>query len=99
MPEMAEAELGALHVRVIALENLVIALLASGSDQQLELARLMDPHISPRAGFTNHPLTTHAAAHITNLVERALRFRNVQPSDQAPDMTTRPQKPRGKDDH
>ncbi len=81
MPEMAEAELGALHVRVIALENLVIALLASGSDQQLELARLMDPHISPRVGFTNHPLTTHAAAHITDLIERALRFRNVQPSD------------------
>ena len=81
MPKMAEAELGALHVRVIALENLVIALLASGSDQQLELARLMDPHISPRAGFTNHPLTTHAAAHITNLIERALRFRNVQPPD------------------
>jgi hypothetical protein len=81
MPEMAEAELGALHVRVIALENLVIALLASRSDQQLELARLMDPHISPRFGFTNHPLTTHAAAHITNLIERALRFRNVQPSD------------------
>src|SRR6185312_6190250 len=90
MPEMAEAELGALHVRVIALENLVIALLASGSDQQLELARLMDPHISPRAGFTNHPLTTHAAAHITNLIERALRFRNVQPSDHISGHDDRP---------
>ena len=83
VPMPAEAELGALHVRVIALENLVIALLASGSDQQLELARLMDPHISPRVGFTNHPLTTHAAAHITDLIERALRFRNVQPSDRS----------------
>jgi hypothetical protein len=83
MPEMAEAELGALHVRVIALENLVIALLASGSDQQLELARRMDPYISPRPGFTNHPLTTHAAAHITNLIERALRFRNGERSGHA----------------
>jgi hypothetical protein len=80
MPKMAEAELGALHVRVIALENLVIALLAAGSDQQLELARRMDAHISPRPGFTNHPLTTQAAAHITNLIERASRFRGAEPS-------------------
>ena len=76
MPKTAEAELGALRVRVIALENLVIALLASGSDQQLELARRMDSHISPRAGFTTHPLTTRAAAHITDIIERASRFRN-----------------------
>jgi hypothetical protein len=80
MPKMAEAELGALHVRVIALENLVIALLATASDHQLELARRMDPHIAPRPGFTNHPLTRHAAAHITNLIERADRFRNEEPS-------------------
>lgn len=74
MPKMAEAELGALRVRVIALENLVIALLASGTHQQRELARRMDPHIAPRPGFTNHPLTTRAAAHLTDLVERASRL-------------------------
>lgn len=74
MPKMAEAELGALRVRVIALENLVIALLASGTHQQRELALRMDPHIAPRPGFTNHPLTTRAAAHLTDLVERASRL-------------------------
>ena len=75
MPENDPAEIGALHVRVIALENLVIALLATASDRQLELAREMASYISPRPGFTPHPLTTHAAAHMIDLVERASRFR------------------------
>jgi hypothetical protein len=74
MPKTAEAELGALRVRVIALENLVIALLASGTHQQRELAGRMNPHIAPRPGFTNHPLTTRAAAHLTDLIERAARL-------------------------
>ncbi len=76
MPENNAAELGALHVRVIALENLVISLLATASDQQLEQARDMACYISPRSGFTHHPLTTHAAAHMVDLVERASRSRN-----------------------
>jgi hypothetical protein len=73
----------------------MIALLASGSGQQLELARPMDPHISPRAGFLNHPLTKHAAAHITNLIERALRFRKVQPSDHSSGHDDQPAKTEG----
>ena len=73
---MGEAELEALHVRVIALENLVIALLADASDRQLELAREMAPYISPRPGFTPHRPTTHAAAHMVDLIERACRFRS-----------------------
>jgi len=76
MPESNAAELGALHIRVIALENLVISLLGMVSDQQLEQAREMASYISPRPGFTHHPLTTHAAAHMVDLVERASRFRN-----------------------
>jgi hypothetical protein len=75
MPENNAAELGALHIRVIALENLLIALLATASDRQLEQAREMARYISPRSGFTPHPLTTHAAAHMLDLVERAYRFR------------------------
>ncbi len=75
MPENNAAEVGALHIRVIALENLVIALLATASDRQLEQAREMARYISPRPGFTPHPLTTHAAAHMIDLVERASRFR------------------------
>jgi len=76
MPKMGEAEMGALHIRVIALENLVIALLAEASDRQLELARDMVRYIAPREGFTHHPLTTHAAAHMVDLVERSARFRS-----------------------
>ena len=80
VPKMANAELVALHIRVIALENLVISLLAGASDRQLELARDMAPYIAPRPGFTDHPLTTHAAAHMIDLVERASRFRSGEPS-------------------
>ena len=63
VPEMTNAELVALHVRMIALENLAIALLATASDQQLELAREMAGYISPRPGSTQHPLTVRAAEH------------------------------------
>jgi len=41
MPANNAAEVGALHIRMIALENLVIALLAAASDRQLEQAREM----------------------------------------------------------
>ena len=71
---MGEAELVLLHVRVIALENLVIALLAGASDRQLELACKMAPLISPRPGSTSHPLTIRAADHMADLLNRASRF-------------------------
>ncbi|MBV1800359.1 hypothetical protein [Siccirubricoccus sp. G192] len=75
MPGNNAAELGALHVRVIALENLVISLLATASDRQIEQACEMARYISARPGFTQHPLTTRAAAHMVDLVERTSRFR------------------------
>ena len=74
-PEMSNADLVTLRVRVIALENLLISLLATASDRQLELAREMADFILPRPGFTHHPLTTHAATHMTDLIERSSRFR------------------------
>lgn len=74
MPPIGNPELGALHIRVIALENLLIALLAHASDQQIELARDMARIIAPREGITPHPLTIHAAAHITDLIDRSVRF-------------------------
>jgi hypothetical protein len=80
MPKMTDAELGELHIRIIGLENLVIALLATGSDQQIELAREMATYISPRPGFTQHPLTVHAATHMIDIVERASRFRDKNQS-------------------
>lgn len=79
-PKMGDAEFTALHVRVIALENLVVALLAKASDQERERAREMASYISPRPGFTRHPLTMHAGAHMIHLVERARRFCTRKPS-------------------
>ena len=80
VPELTNAELVQLRVRVIALENLVISLLAEASDRQLDLAREMAAFISPRPGFTHHPLTVHAASHMLDLVDRAGHFRTMKPS-------------------
>ena len=76
MPAIGDVQMGLLHIRVIALENLVIALLANASDQQLDLAREMARTIAPRSGSTPHPLTIRAAAHLTDLIERSERFRS-----------------------
>lgn len=78
-PPLSNAELVQLQVRVIALENLMIMLLAEGSDQQLEVAREMAAYIAPRPGFTHHPLTTQAAAHMVDLVDRSIHYRSVDP--------------------
>lgn len=75
IPELTNAELVHLRIRVIALENLVIALLADTSERRLELAREMAAFITPRPGFTQHPLTIHAAEQMIQLVERAGHFR------------------------
>ena len=80
VPELTNTELVHLRIRVIALENLIITLLAEGSDRQLEVAREMATYISPRAGFTQHPLTIQAADHMTDMVDRAVHFREVQSS-------------------
>jgi hypothetical protein len=78
VPELTNAELVHLRVRVIALENVIIALLADGPDRQLEVARAMATYISPRAGFTQHPLTIRASDHLADIVDRALHFRSIQ---------------------
>lgn len=76
-PPMTNAELVQLHVRVIALENLLIALLAEGSERQLQMARDMSAYIAPRPGFTRHPLTVDAATQMVSLVDRARHFRGL----------------------
>jgi hypothetical protein len=78
MPDMTNTELVLLRVRVIALENLLIAVLAEGSDRQRRAARDMANVISPRMGSTQHPLTIRAANHMTDLVARAEHFRTEQ---------------------
>lgn len=76
--EMTNVQLVHLRIRVIALESLILAVLAEGSDRQLEAAREVAKHIAPRSGFTQHPLTLEAAAHINDLIDRADKFRAVQ---------------------
>lgn len=78
VPQLTNAELVHLRIRVIALENLLIAVLAEGSDRQLQVAREMAGYISPRPGFTQHPLTIQAADHMADLADRAIHFRTVQ---------------------
>ena len=79
-PALTNVELVQLRIRVIALENLLIALLADASERQLDLAREMAAYISPRPGSTHHPLTVHAAAQMIDFVERAGHFRSVTSS-------------------
>ena len=84
IPQLTNAELVQLRVRVIALENLVIALLAKADDRQIALTREMAAYVSPRPGFTHHPLTIHAASHMIDLVERAAQFGLASGDSRAP---------------
>ena len=72
---MSDTELEQLRIRVVALENIVIALLATASDREVDLVRKMAAHISPRPGATPHRVTLHAASEVISLVERAEPFR------------------------
>jgi hypothetical protein len=73
----SDAEGDQLRMRVIALENLVIALLAEAGDPQRTLACDMGNFISPRPGYTPHPLTLRAAEAMRSLLDRAERFRST----------------------
>jgi len=77
IPLLTNAELVQLRIRVIALENIVIALLSKASDEQLRLVAELAAHISPRPGFTPHPLTTRASTQMLQLADRATRFRGL----------------------
>ena len=89
VPPLTDAELVQIRVRVIALENLVIALLAEADDRQIALAREMAAYVSPRPGFTPHPLTIQAASHMIDLVERAAQFRPASNGSRAPALEAR----------
>ena len=72
VPELTNAELVRLQIRVIALENLVVALLADASGEQLAKVREIGLSISPRPGV-EHRLTVHATAQMEHLARRAMR--------------------------
>ena len=76
---LTNAELVHLQVRVIALENLLKVLLVDASEHQVELMRDVAASISPRPGFTQHPLTIYAAACMINLIESAGHLQELPP--------------------
>jgi hypothetical protein len=69
--DFAGTEMAQLRMRVVALENLVLALLMHGSVDQRAAADAMARYIRPRPGFTAHPLTLRAAARMVQMVQRA----------------------------
>jgi hypothetical protein len=90
-PELCNTEIVQLRVRVVALENVLVALLAQSSDHGLTQARAMAAYISPRAGFTPHPITLHAATQIVHLVARAESFQASPPAPRRPSPEERSQ--------
>ena len=81
-PPLSDAELVQLQIRVIALENLMTALLADSSDRQLALVQEIAAYISPRPGYTLHRLTVHAASRMSSLAEAAGRLRKLRSGKQ-----------------
>lgn len=75
-PPLTNAELVQLQIRVIALENLVVALLAHAPEQQLELVRDIAASIFPRPGV-EHRLTVQAAAQMEHLSQRSRRLQGL----------------------
>lgn len=73
---LTNAELVQLQLRVIALENLVTALLATAPDNTTELVRALATSISPRPDSTPHHLTVRAAAQMLHLLERGQLAKN-----------------------
>jgi len=74
--KIGDAEDGNLVIRLIALENIIVALLADGPESQSRLVRDMASYISPRPGKTPHRLTIEAARNMLALVERAEQYRS-----------------------
>ena len=72
--EVGDAEAVNIRVRLIALENIVVALLANGTGGGPELVREMAQYISPRSGSTPHRLTIEAARNMLAILERAEHF-------------------------
>lgn len=73
VPPLSNAELVQLQIRVIALENLLVSLLADASDKQLARVRDVAACIFPRPGV-EHRLTVRATAQMEHLTRRSLRL-------------------------
>jgi hypothetical protein len=78
VPALSNAELVQLRIRVIALENLLLALLSGASAAQLAAAQEMAELISPQADAHPHPLTLRAATQMRMLLHRAGHFAAIE---------------------
>lgn len=74
---VGDAEDVNLRVRLIALENILVALLAGAREDRSELILEMADFISPRPGATPHRLTIEAARNMRAIVERAEHYKNA----------------------
>lgn len=79
IPDLANTELVQLRVRVIALENLLVALLSGASVSQLKAASDMAELILPRPAAHPHPLTIRAAAHMQHLLANSAHLKATDP--------------------
>jgi hypothetical protein len=79
-PDLGNAELVQLQLRVIALENTMTALLAYAPPETAELARRIAANITPRVGSTPHHLTVRAAAQMIHLLDRSQASKNSDSS-------------------
>ena len=73
--EIGDAEAANIRVRLIALENIMVALLAGAPESRSDLIREMAEFISPRPGTTPHRLTIEAARNMVAIVERAGHYK------------------------
>ncbi len=69
------AELVQMRIRVIALENLVLAILAQSDEGILQKVRERADEIRSRDDASEHPLTEHARTEMLKLLARAERRR------------------------
>ena len=81
LPELGNAALVVMRIRLVALENLVVALLSQASARQIAIANAMAAHIAPRDDAAPHPLTKHVMQQMHDLVRRASRLRDDEISE------------------
>ena len=76
IPELTNAELVALRIRVIALENLLISLLFTASDHQVRSgSRDGRVYISAAGLYAAPTHNPRSGTYVVDLVQRSLRFR------------------------
>ena len=75
--DLKNAELVQLQLRVIALENLVTALLATAPTDTTDLVRAIAANISPRPESRQHHLTVRAAAQMIHLLGRGQQAKDL----------------------